>query len=188
MDVTIKKYFEDSRFWCSKFSWNIEWDRRLSFHSFNFATFIDCYPYPSGGPPSEELWVYPACFPETAAGFETHYNPDDVHIDNVANQCRQAKVKKSLHRPTHQPPLPPKGIFLVLISVRFWEEPRALVRREELSHWKNKMAPSGIFLFRKVLSLPPEESNYNTSLSPSLSLLLTIPPILWRLTTYFILT
>jgi len=123
MDVTIKKYFENNRFWWSKFSWNIEWDRRLSFHSFNFVTFIDCCPCPSAGPPSEELWLYPACFPETAAGFETHYNPDDIHLDNVANQCRQAKVKKSLHRPTHRPPLPTRAYSWYSFQLDFEKNP-----------------------------------------------------------------
>ena len=71
----------------------------------------------------------------------------------IVCDCTQ-KVKQSLYSPwdwgyqvvspTHRPPLPPKHIFLVLISVRGRFDLRAIRRHEWLSQWKIPVILSGI--------------------------------------------
>jgi len=78
---------------------------------------------------------------------QSHYRPDGPwgFQENETprfQDSRHMKVVRLFALRTGR--LYPQVILLVLISVRSWVDPRAIVRREGLCQWKIVMTPSGI--------------------------------------------
>jgi hypothetical protein len=74
---------------------------------------------------------------------QSHYRPwgsQEVEASRFQDN-RHVKVVRSALRTGR---LYPQDTFLVLISVRGWVDPRAIVRPEGLCQWKISMTPSGI--------------------------------------------
>jgi hypothetical protein len=78
---------------------------------------------------------------------QSHYRPGQVLRipggwgSQISRQWAHEGGK--LVSPKHRPPLPQKT-FMVLISVRGWVDPRAMVRPEGLCQWKIRMTQSRI--------------------------------------------
>jgi len=72
---------------------------------------------------------------------QSHYRPGQAM--RVPGGCGSHILRQSAHEgskvvsPKHRPPLPPQEIFLVLISVRSWVDPRAVSAAGRITSMKN---------------------------------------------------
>jgi hypothetical protein len=67
-----------------------------------------------------------------------------IPVQNIQISRESAHEGGKFVNSMHRPPLPPQEIFLVLISVRGWVDPGAIVGPEGLFQWRILITPSGI--------------------------------------------
>ena len=76
------------------------------------------------------------------AGLLRPFQPQEFDASRISRKSAYAGAK--VVSPTHRPPLFPGYLLRVLILVRGWVYPRAIVQPEGLSQWKIPKTPSGI--------------------------------------------
>ena len=76
---------------------------------------------------------------------QAHYRcPEDCRKLRFPDYVTAAQDGGKFFSLTHRPLFTPPEIILVLISVRGWVDPRAIVWSEGLCQWKIPLTPSGI--------------------------------------------
>ena len=91
---------------------------------------------------SHEPVIY-TCKKGKAVPLQARSGPEGSRKLRLPDYMTTAQDGGKVVSPTHRPPLP-QEMLLVLISVRGWVDPRAIVWSEGLCQWKIPMTPSGI--------------------------------------------
>jgi len=105
------------------------------------------------------LYQWPLCLKVKVKVRPFHYRPGQTQSfpegwgSRISRQSAHEGAK--VVSPTHRPPLTPQEILPVLISVRGWVDPKAIVRPEGLCQWRIPVTPLGIELATFRFVAPP---------------------------------